>query len=354
MTVSAIVMAAGKGTRMRSDLPKPLHGVCGRPILAWVVDALSGAAPDPIVMPDSAAPNSIVMVVGHGRELVTESLLASFPGRDFVFAEQLTQRGTGDAAAVGLAALDVHDGSYDDDDHVLVLAGDTPLLRAETIAGLVAAHRQSGAAATMITALVDDPTGLGRVVRSSRGDVAAIVEHRDASADQLRINEINASMYCFRRSMLGPALRRITTDNAQGEMYLTDVIEILTESGHTVMPFPADAVEISGVNDRSQLSAAAEVVAARTRHELMKSGVAIVHPSSTMIDATVTIEPNATILGSCQLEGSTHVEAGAVVGPNTRLVNARIGAGAIVESSTIVGVEIGAAEVVGPYEHRSG
>jgi len=342
MSVAAIIMAAGKGTRMRSELPKPLHPVCGRPILAWVVDALEGADPA-----------ATVMVVGHGRELVTDSLQSCFPDRDFVFAEQLTQRGTGDAAAVGLAALDVHDGSYDDDDNVLVLAGDTPLLRPETISGLVAAHRESGAAATMITALVDDPTGLGRVVRSDRGNVSAIVEHRDASAEQLRINEINASMYCFRRSMLAPALRRITTDNAQGEMYLTDVIEILTESGHTVMPFQADAVEISGVNDRAQLSAAAEVVANRTLHDLMKSGVTIAHPSSTMVDATVTIEPDSTILGACQLEGNTHVQAGAVIGPNTRLVNARVGARAVVESSTISGVEIGADEVVGPYEHRS-
>lgn len=342
MTVSAIVMAAGKGTRMRSELPKPLHPVCGRPILAWVVDALEGAEPA-----------STVMVVGHKRELVVASLHESFASREFVFAEQLTQRGTGDAAAVGLAALDAHDGSYDDDDHVLVLAGDTPLLRAETISSLLASHRDSGAAATMITALVDDPTGLGRVVRTDRGNVSAIVEHRDASADQLRINEINASMYCFRRSMLAPALRRITADNAQGELYLTDVIEILTESGHTVMPFTADPVEISGVNDRAQLSAASEVVSYRVLTDLMKSGVTIAHPSSTMIDATVTIEPDSTILGACQLEGTTTVATGAVVGPNTRLVNAHIGAGAVVESSTVKGVEIEANEVVGPYEHRS-
>ena len=197
MTVSAIVLAAGKGTRMKSDLPKPLHLVRGRSLLAWVVHALEGVELE-----------NIAVVVGHGRDLVVSSLDAGFD-RQFLYAEQLSQRGTGDAAAVGLGELDLFDNSFSENDHVLIVPGDTPLLTGDTVAALVENHVASGAAATVVTAILEDPDGYGRILRSDNGGVAAIVEHRDASADQRSIGEINGGMYCFRRSLLAPALRRI-------------------------------------------------------------------------------------------------------------------------------------------------
>lgn len=338
MTTSAIVLAAGKGTRMRSDLPKPLHDVCGRPLLAWVLDAF-----------DAVELAEVAVVVGHGRDEVVASLEHHFPTRRFRYAEQLAQRGTGDATAVGLAELEIADPGYDDEDDVIVVPGDTPLLRAETILQLVAKHRVGGAACTMITARVPDPTGYGRILRDGES-VAAIVEHRDATEDQRAIDEINAGMFCFRRSLLAPALRMISGDNAQGELYLTDVIGILTESGHRVAAHEADPVEISGVNDRAQLGAVAAVIGARIVNGHMAAGVTVVQPSSTVIEAGATIEPDVVIHPATVIEGSTTIASGAVIGPGSRLTNATVGADTVVEASTVRDAFIADHAVVGPYE----
>ena len=343
MSVAAIVLAAGKGTRMKSDLPKPLHTACGRSLLGWVVAALD---------PDRFA--SVVAVVGHGRELVVESLNADFPEREFLFAEQLSQRGTGDAAAVGLAELDLVEPSFSDDDHVIVLPGDTPLLQSTTLTALLDQHLTSGAACTVMTARVDDPSGYGRILRSSSGTVDAIVEDRDATAEQRRINEINSGMYCFRRSLLAPALRMISTDNAQGELYLTDVIGVLVEAGHPVLPFVADAVEMSGVNDRAQLADAAGAIQERIIRRWMRQGVSVVQPASTVIEALVAIEPDATIHAGSVLEGHTSVAAGAVVGPNTHLQNATVGADAVVPMCVVQDADVAAGQTVAPFTHVTG
>lgn len=339
MSISVIVMAAGKGTRMKSDLPKPLHKVRGRTLLAWVIHALDGITPE-----------AISVVVGHGRELVVESLSLDF-SREFLFAEQLSQRGTGDAAAVGLAELEVHDNSFSEDDHVLILPGDAPLLSSESIDSLITFHLEHGAAATAVTAIVDDPTGYGRVVRGRTGDLEAVVEHRDASPEQRDINEVNASIYCFRRSLLGPALRMISTDNAQGELYLTDVVGVLAEAGHRVMPFTIDATEISGVNDRAQLGAAAEILAAQINERHMRGGVTIVQPATTVIDASVVIEPDVVVHAGSVLEGATSIAAGAVVGPNSHLIDATIGERAHVHASVVRGASVAADAEVGPFAH---
>jgi len=338
MTISAIVLAAGKGTRMKSDLPKPLHEVRGRTLLGWVIHSL-----------DDIEVDATAIVVGHGREHVVASLEANFD-QGFFYAEQLSQRGTGDAAAVGLAELELHDSSFSDDDHVLILPGDTPMLTSETVVALVEAHLASGAAATVVTAVIDDPTGYGRILRSKDNDgVAAIVEHRDASAEQQSIREINGGMYCFRRSLLAPALRMISSDNSQGEMYLTDAIGVLVEAGHPVAPFVADSVEISGVNDRAQLGFAAEQLGDRITAEHMRSGVTIIQPSSTVIDAGVSIEPDVTVHAATVLEGATRIGEGAVIGPNSHLINATIGARAVVESSTVRDSSVADDEHVGPF-----
>jgi len=339
VTISAIVLAAGKGTRMKSELPKPLHQVRGRSLLAWVVDAFVDINLD-----------GIAIVVGHGRDQVVQSLDASFD-RSFLYAEQLSQRGTGDATSVGLAELDVYDNSFSDDDHVLVLPGDTPMLTSATMQALVEQHQQRGSAATVVTAIMDDPTGYGRVLRTDADSVAAIVEHRDADADQRSIREINGGIYCFKRSLLGPALRMIDNNNAQGEMYLTDAVGVLVEAGHQVDALIADGDEIAGVNDRAQLGDAAAVLGERIAQAHMRSGVTLMQPSSIMIDAGVTIEPDVIVHGSTVIEGTTSIAAGAVIGPNTHLVDATVGAGAIVRSSVVDGGVVAADAVVGPFAH---
>lgn len=339
MTLGAIVLAAGKGTRMRSDLPKPLHRIRGRSLLGWVIGAF-----------DDIDLDAIAVVVGHGRDLVVETLGREFD-RDFVIAEQRAQRGTGDAAAVGLAALDLHEPGYSDDDHVVVVPGDTPLLSGSTVASLLESHLSSGAAATVATAVLDDPSGYGRIVRDDRDRVAAIVEHRDATTDQRSIREINGGLYCFRRSLLGPALRLISSDNTQGELYLTDAVGVLAEAGHPVHPFVIDPVEIGGVNDRAQLADAARHIADRIADRHMRNGVTIVQPSSTVIDVTCVIEPDVTVHGSTTIAGSTTVGSGAVIGPNTHLVDAVVGECARVVASTVHGAEVQRGHAVGPYEH---
>ena len=339
MTISAVVLAAGRGTRMKSELPKPLHTARGRSLLSWVIHALAAIELD-----------GVAVVVGHGRELVMEALAADFE-REFLYAEQLSQRGTGDAAAVGLAELDLFSSSSSDDDHVIVLPGDTPLLTTEMIANLIESHLANGVAATLATAFVDDPTGYGRILRTDTGEVAAIVEHRDASTEQRSVREINGGIYCFQRSLLGPALRLISSDNSQGEMYLTDAIGVLVDAGHRVQPYVIDPVEISGVNDRSQLVSVGVHLGARIAEEHMRNGVTIIQPASTVIDASVIIEPDVTIKASTTLEGMTTIGTGAVVGPNSHLVDATIGERAQILSAVVSAASIAADAVVGPHEH---
>ncbi|MGH9187191.1 MAG: NTP transferase domain-containing protein, partial [Acidimicrobiales bacterium] len=205
--LSALVLAAGEGTRMRSARPKPLHLLCGRAMVVYVLDALADCEVE-----------RAVIVVGHGAERVTKTLQDQAPDIAVDFVEQHVQRGTGDAVSVGLTAFP--DDDFDDGD-LLVLPGDTPLLRPETVAGLVREHRLSDAACTILTAVIDDPTGYGRVIRGKDDRVTHIVEEPDAAIDEKAVREINTSIYCFRRGVLAPALRRISPDNAQGEYYLT-------------------------------------------------------------------------------------------------------------------------------------
>jgi bifunctional UDP-N-acetylglucosamine pyrophosphorylase/glucosamine-1-phosphate N-acetyltransferase len=350
--LSAIVLAAGEGTRMRSQRPKPLHRLCGRPMLSYVLDSL-----------DECPIERAVVVVGHGAERVTETFRDEEPrppsstskspsarrSRGLDFVEQHVQRGTGDAVSVGLTAfpddeIDVADGD------VLVLPGDTPLLRPATIAALVAEHRRTGAAGTVLTARLPDATGYGRVVRGKDDRVTRIVEHRDADEDERLIDEINTSIYCFRLSVLAPALRRVTPDNAQGEYYLTDVIEVLHDAGYRVGAVIADDYrEIQGVNDRLQLATAEAELRRRTNGSLQRQGVTMVDPDHTYVDATVRVAPDVTLFPNTLLQGRTVVEAGAEIGPDTRLVDCTVGARAVVEKTSGREATIGADAVVGPF-----
>jgi bifunctional UDP-N-acetylglucosamine pyrophosphorylase/glucosamine-1-phosphate N-acetyltransferase len=322
---------------MRSTLPKPLHRLCGRPLLLHVLDALAGAFAE-----------RVVVVVGHGAERVTKTLQEDAPP-DLVldFVEQHVARGTGDAVSVALTAFP--DDDVDDGD-ILVLPGDTPLVRPETLADLVDEHRRGDAAATLLTAHLDDPTGYGRVVRDKDQRVRRLVEEGDASEAEREITEVGTSIYCFRRSLLAPALRRLSPENAQGEYYLTDVVAVLAEAGHRVTAVVADdAMETVGVNDRRQLAVAETELRRRINDAWMKAGVTMVDPARISVDASVRLASDVTLYPGTLLQGRTVVGTAAVLGPEVRLVDCAVGDGARVQHTVGNDAEIGPGAVVGPY-----
>ncbi len=294
-----------------------------------------------------------VVVVGHGGELVTTAVLEDAPAKLTVdFVEQRVQRGTGDALAVALTALPDEELPEQDLDEaeIVVLPGDTPLLRPKTLAALVEGHRDAGAAATLLTAKLADPKGYGRVIRGRGGLVSRIVEEPDASGEELLIDEVNTSIYCFRRSLLAPALRRLSPENAQGEYYLTDVIEVLRQVGYPVASVMADdAMEAAGVNDRAQLAVAEAELRHRINQQLMRSGVTMSDPTHTYVDASVQLGTDVTLLPNTVLRGATQVGSGALLGPGTHLVDCVIGEEAVVEHSVATGAEVGAKARVGPF-----
>jgi bifunctional UDP-N-acetylglucosamine pyrophosphorylase/glucosamine-1-phosphate N-acetyltransferase len=335
--LSAVVLAAGEGTRMRSSRPKPLHLLCGRAMLLYVLDSLSACEAE-----------RAVVVVGHGAERVTKKLQEHEPDLVLDFVEQHVQRGTGDAVSVGLTAFG--DDELDDEGDVLVLPGDTPLLRPETVAALVEEHRATGAACTLLSARMADPTGYGRVVRGREGRVVRVVEHRDAGEDELAIDEVNTSIYCFRLSLLAPALRRLSPENSQGEYYLTDVVEVLADAGYTVGAVVADDDrETQGVNDRRQLAAAEAELRRRTNESWMARGVTMLDPTTTFVDATVQLAADVTLFPGTLLQGACVVGEGCEIGPGTRLVDCVVGAGSVLEATSGRDAEVGADCTVGPY-----
>lgn len=334
----AVVLAAGEGSRMKSERPKPLHRLCGKPMLAYVLESLANCRVE-----------RAAIVVGHKGEWVTKKIAEENVGVRLEFVEQAVQRGTGDAALIGLSGLP--DDPNDDGD-VIVLPGDTPLLTAATIGRLVDQHRRTDVAATVLTAILDDPTGYGRVVRGRNDRVVRIVEHGDATEEQRAIAEVNTSIYCFKRSLLSPALRRLNPDNAQGEYYLTDVVSVLAGAGHAVDSVVApSAAEASGVNDRLQLSLAEAEMRRRTNESLLRSGVTMVDPSSTFVDTTVRVGRDVTLFPGVMLQGSTVVGDGSELGPNTRLVDCTVGANSVVEQTSARRAAIGNEAHVGPYAH---
>jgi len=337
-SLSAMVLAAGEGTRMRSTRPKPLHLLCGRAMLLYVLDSLT-----------DASPKRAIVVVGHGAERVTKKLQEDDPDFLLDFVEQHVQRGTGDAVSVGLTALP--DDELDEaDSDILVLPGDTPLLRSRTIADLVERHRTTDAACTVLTAQVPDPTGYGRVVRDKDDRVARIVEHGDALDDELAIDEINTSIYCFRLSVLAPALRRLSPENAQGEYYLTDVVEVLHDAGYPVFSLVVpDFRETQGVNDRVQLAEAEAELRRRTNEAWQRRGVTMVDPDRTYIDATVELGTDVTLFPGTMLQGRCAIGSGAELGPNTRLVDCVVGGGAVIEQTIGNDAEVGPDAHVGPF-----
>ncbi|WP_309237328.1 bifunctional UDP-N-acetylglucosamine diphosphorylase/glucosamine-1-phosphate N-acetyltransferase GlmU [Actinomadura sp. BRA 177] len=330
---AVIVLAAGEGTRMKSRKSKVLHELCGRSMLGHVLAAARRLEPE-----------RLVVVVGHRREQVIEHLAEHAADAEAVVQEY--QGGTGHAVRMALEQTGALDGT------VVVTNGDHPLLRGETLGALVQAHEDEGNAATVLTTEMPDATGYGRMVRAADGSVEAIVEHKDATEAQRAINEINVGMYAFDGALLADALKRVTTDNAGGEEYLTDVVAILRGDGHRAGAFlVADWVETQGVNDKVQLAQARRQLNDRILEAHMRAGVTIVDPASTWIDVGVTAEQDAEVHPGTQLHGTTHLGEGSRVGPGCTLTDTRVGEGASVINAVCVEAEIGPEASVGPYAY---
>jgi bifunctional UDP-N-acetylglucosamine pyrophosphorylase/glucosamine-1-phosphate N-acetyltransferase len=324
-------MAAGEGTRMHSAVPKVLHEVCGRPMIAWPILAAREAGADRIcviVSPD----HDLTPVLPDGTETIVQ------PAAD----------GTGGALR---AAADV----VRDSDAVLVLSGDTPLLSAEIIEGLLAAHAEANAAATMMTTELEDPGTFGRVIRTTDGEVERIVEAKqpgDATADQLEVKEVNAGTYAFSAAPLADALDALTNENSQGEYYLPDVLPLIRKAGGKVIAhLVGDPAVNLGVNDRADLARVTDEARRRILVAHMRAGVTIEDPGATWIDADVSIEPDATILPGTSLRGSTSIGSGTTVGPMTTLIDTRIGDHATVIHSYLTACRVADEAKVGPFTY---
>ena len=300
----AVILAAGKGTRMRSKYPKVLHKVGGKPMLQHVIDAATVAGCD-----------EKVVIVGHEAELV-EKMVGS-QGKIALQAEQL---GTGHAVMQTAEALKGFTGT------ALILCGDTPLLEGEELKKFCEAHKASGAAATVLTAVMDDPFGYGRIVRDEKGNVQAIVEQKDATEAQKAIKEINTGIYCMECPLMFDILATLTNDNAQGEYYLTDVLEKLNQAGQKVGGVVTeDSDMVMGINSRKQLSVAEGVMRQRILDKLMDNGVTIMDPASTFIEGSVKIGRDTIIYPYTWLEGTTEIGEDCEIGPNARFTNVKIG-----------------------------
>jgi len=332
----AVVLAAGQGTRMRSRLVKVLHPVAGRPMIGHVIHAVRGIGAE-----------RIVCVVGYQREEVRDAL-ERIP--EVGFAVQEEQLGTGHALECAASALDSFEGD------VLVCCGDTPLLTDATLRRLVDEHRRHGAPATVLAAVLDDPTGYGRVVTSDGTRVGSIVEERDADPGTKRVDLVNTGVFCFAWREVRPYLERLSPENQQGERYLTDVMEILSREGSPGVAVRLDdPAEMSGVNDRRQLAEAEAALRGRIRDNLMRSGVTMLDPSSTWIDADVAIGPDTVLYPGVLIEGATSVGRESVIGPFTRVVDSHIGRGVELQGwNHLVRTTVPDGSIVPPYVRRGG
>ncbi|GAA2186180.1 bifunctional UDP-N-acetylglucosamine diphosphorylase/glucosamine-1-phosphate N-acetyltransferase GlmU [Leucobacter alluvii] len=332
--LAVVILAAGQGTRMKSALPKVLHRIGGRSLIAHVLDAAAGLNP-----------TQVVAVVRHERDRVSAAILEHAP--DTVIVDQDEVPGTGRAVEQALAALpDDFDGS------VVVLSGDAPLIDTPTLEGLVKGHLGGGRAMTLLSAVFDNPTGLGRILRDDNGAVLGIVEEKDADDDQRRITEINGGIYVFSRRSLQTALASIDTNNAQGEKYLTDAAaRILVTGGDVEAVATDDPWTIAGVNDRAQLAEAGRELNARIVRAHQRAGVTIQDPTTTWIDADVSIEPDVEILPGTFLQGATSIATGAVIGPDSTLVDCEVGPDARIRRSEATLAVFSAGVTVGPFSY---
>lgn len=328
--IYAVILAAGQGTRMKSKLYKVLHPVCGKPMVEHVVNHVQ-----------SVGVNRIVTIVGHGAEKVREQL-----GEQSEYALQAEQLGTAHAVEQAKSILENLEGT------TLVICGDTPLIRPETMQALLEHHNTNQAKATILTAIAEDPTGYGRVLRGEDGQVNQIVEQKDATIEQQKVTEINTGTYCFDNKSLFDALTKVNNDNAQGEYYLPDVIEILKNEGEIVSAYvTSDFNETLGVNDRFALSQAETLMRARINEQHMRSGVTIIDPMSTYISADTVIGSDTVLQPGTMLEGTVEIGEDCIIGPNTQIVDSKVGNGTKVHSSVVLNSVIAESTAVGPFAH---
>ncbi len=330
MEFSAVILAAGKGTRMNSDLPKVAHTIAGRPILQHVIDAVRGAGSQ-----------EVILVLGFGREIVCRNL---DNGKDLRVAVQEQQLGTGHA-------LMQAEGLLPKSGTILVVNGDTPLLRGQTLSVLLNFHWKSGSEATVMTAILDNPFGYGRVIRTTGGLFDRIVEEKDANNEERKIREVNSGVYCFQTESVCQALHELKNDNGQHEYYLPDVLKILRQKRKPISVFAADGSqdEIKGVNDHIQQAEAEFILRQRKNRQLMTEGVTIIDPATTYIDWQVTVDRDSVILPGTFLTGSTHIGKNCTIGPYAHINDSDIADRCVIQQAWLDRVEVCANCTVGPF-----
>ncbi len=337
-SLAVIVLAAGDGVRMQSNRPKPLHRLCGRPMIRYVLDSV-----------EALSARRVVVVVGHGADRMTSELADSKPVTDVV--EQPVRRGTGDAVLAGLAGLD---DDLDSDGDVVIVPADVPLLRPDALHSLIATHRDTGAAATVLTTELVGSEPAGARMRVARGgrdnEVVRVIDAHDLVGHEHAITELASNIWCVRRSLLAPALRRVRPDNAAGEIHLAGVIEVLAATGHRVDVCPtASTKEVSGINDRLGLATAEAELRRRINLAWLDRGVTMLDPDHTYIDATVVLAPDVTIFPGTILQGDTVIDEGCEIGPDSRIVDCRVGPGSRVEKTMAQRATVGPDCHVGPF-----
>ncbi len=330
MRLAAVILAAGKGTRMKSETVKVLHNICGKPMVEHVLSAV-----------EQTGAEKIVTVVGRQGEQVI-----NLTGNRSEYAFQQEQLGTAHALMQARNALAGFDGD------ILVVCGDTPLLRSQTLIRLYREHARAGNAATVLTAIIPDPAGYGRVIRNAGGGVQKIVEQKDATGDELAVREVNTGVYCFRARGLFDALATLRPDNSQGEYYLTDIIEYYVARNEPVGAVVVDdPEETAGVNDRCQLAVAEKILRRRITDRLMLSGVTVMDPDNTYIDDKVEIGRDTLIYPFTFIEGESEIGENCTIGPSSRIVNSRLGNNVVVQYSIIMESTLGDGSTVGPFAY---
>lgn len=333
--IKSIILAAGEGSRMKSDLPKCSHRVCGKALINHIIDAATKAGVE-----------KNIVVVGHGAEKVMNIV----ENRDVA---EFVQQPVGEGASYG-TGFAVKQGieHIADDDTVLILCGDTPLIKNETIEAFANYHRDGKYEVTVLTSRLEDPTDYGRILRGESGEVVGIVEQKEATEDQLTIDEVNSGIYCFAGKTLRDVLGKIGNNNAKGEYYITDAIHIVKAEGGTVGGYIAsDSGEIQGINSKKQLAEAEEVMRNRVNEKLMAEGAIMIDPKSTYIGVDVKIGRDTVVYPGAILEGKTEIGRDSVIGHGCRIVDSKIGDGVEVQSSTIIESSIDDSSKIGPYAY---
>lgn len=331
--LSVAILAAGKGKRMKSEIPKVLHEICGQPIIYYILSEVS-----------KLNPGNVYIIIGHGRDLVKSYLRENFPEVNIVVQDR--QLGTAHAIQMVKAA----GGRFGNE--MLVLSGDSPLITSETLLKLIDARSSSKSPVSVLTSTVKDPSGYGRVVKDGKGNILKIIEEADAGPGEKKINEVNSSAYCFETGALFENIDKINTKNKQEEYYLTDIIGMFIEKGHKVSCLLTDDhLEAMGINDRFQLSLAEKVIQHRISKRLMEGGVTIKNPGTTYIEEMVTIGSDTIIEPSSILKGKTKIGKGSLIGPFSQITDSEIGQGSTVNASVIIGSKIGANNNIGPNSY---